>query len=116
MAGNGNPVTEDIAPPVSQSWLGRLKTGLGKTSTRLSDGITGLFTKSTLGKDTLEDLENVLIEADLGLDTAERIVGILSRHSYLTFFNTAWCRVFATGFSLVFSSRKLYLPKEFLPL
>jgi len=82
MAGNGNPVTEDIAPPVSQSWLGRLKTGLGKTSTRLSDGITGLFTKSTLGKDTLEDLENVLIEADLGLDTAERVIETLSKGRY----------------------------------
>ena len=82
MGGNGNPVTEDMAPPVSRSWLGRLKAGLGKTSTRLSDGITGLFTKSTLSEDTLEDLENVLIEADLGLDTAERIIETLSKGRY----------------------------------
>ena len=62
---DGDPVTEEIESRARQGWLGRLKAGLGKTSTRLSDGITGLFTKSTLSEDTLEDLENVLIEADL---------------------------------------------------
>ena len=79
---DGDSVTEDSAPPAKQDWLGRLRAGLGKTSTRLSDGITGLFTKSTLSEDTLEDLENVLIEADLGLDTAERIIETLGKGRY----------------------------------
>ena len=81
-ARDGGPVTEGVAPLAKQSWMERLKAGLGKTSTRLSDGITGLFTKSKLGEDTLEDLENVLIEADLGLDTAERIIETLSKGRY----------------------------------
>jgi fused signal recognition particle receptor len=63
-------------------WFGRLKQGLGKTSAKLSDGITGLFNKRKLSADTLEDLEDVLIEADLGLDTAERIISILSKGRY----------------------------------
>jgi fused signal recognition particle receptor len=62
--------------------LDRLKKGLGKTSTRLSDGIAGLFTKRKLCGDTLDDLEDVLIEADLGLDTAERIVTALGKGRY----------------------------------
>lgn len=78
----GDPVTEGSAPQAKQGWFGRLKAGLGKTSSRLSDGITGLFTKAALSQDTLEDLENVLIEADLGLDTAERIVETLGKGRY----------------------------------
>ena len=65
-------------PTASTSWLSRLKTGLGKTSSRLSDGITGLFTKRKLDAATLEDLEDVLIQADLGVDTAMRITSTLS--------------------------------------
>jgi fused signal recognition particle receptor len=60
----------------------RLKQGLGKTSTKLSDGIGGLFTKRKLSTETLGDLEDVLIEADLGLETAERIVATLGKGRY----------------------------------
>jgi fused signal recognition particle receptor len=60
----------------------RLKQGLGKTSTKLSDGISGLFTKRKLSTETLGDLEDVLIEADLGLETAERIVATLGKGRY----------------------------------
>ncbi|MGE0039464.1 MAG: signal recognition particle-docking protein FtsY [Hyphomicrobiaceae bacterium] len=69
------------APPKS-SWLSRLKSGLSKTSSRLSDGITGLFTKRKLGADTLEDLEDLLIQADLGVETAMRITEALSATRY----------------------------------
>jgi fused signal recognition particle receptor len=66
----------------SAGFFDRLKQGLGKTSSKLSDGITGLFTKRKLTGDTLEDLEEVLIEADLGLDTAERIIATLGKGRY----------------------------------
>ncbi len=60
-------------------WFNRLKQGLGKTSTKLSDGITGIFTKKKLEGATLDDLEDVLIEADLGVDTAENIITALRK-------------------------------------
>jgi fused signal recognition particle receptor len=66
----------------SGGWFDRLRQGLGKTSSKLSDGITGLFTKRKLDADTLQDLEDVLIEADLGLDTAERIITALGKERY----------------------------------
>jgi fused signal recognition particle receptor len=72
----------ESAPPSSGSFMERLRKGLGKTSSKLSDGITGLFTKRKLTADTLEDLEDVLIEADLGLDTAERIIATLGKGRY----------------------------------
>ena len=79
---------EDVRPKseaptaTSGGWLSRLKQGLGKTSSKLSDGITGLFTKRKLNAATLDDLEDVLIEADLGVDTAERIIKTLSKGRY----------------------------------
>jgi fused signal recognition particle receptor len=78
------PATETASEPRAKSggWLDRLRQGLGKTSSKLSDGITGLFTKRKLGVDTLQDLEDVLIEADLGIDTAERIITALGKGRY----------------------------------
>ena len=79
------PAPEAEAKPVEKSgggWMDRLRRGLGKTSSRLTDGITGLFTKSKLSQDTLTDLEDLLIEADLGLDTSERIIEALGKGRY----------------------------------
>src|SRR4029079_17539188 len=72
------PATEAPAAKTT-GWVGRLKQGLGKTSAKLSDGITGIFTKKKLGAATLDELEDLLIEADLGVDTAENIVTALRK-------------------------------------
>ncbi len=52
------------------SWLDRLKTGLSKSTVKLTDGIAGIFTKRKLDDEALEELEEVLITADLGPATA----------------------------------------------
>ena len=73
----------DAGPePQKRGWFQRLKAGLSKTSSRLSDGITGLFTKRRLDATTLDDLEDLLIQADLGIDTAMRITEALSKGRY----------------------------------
>ncbi len=74
--------TESEPPAQAKGWLQRLKAGLAKTSTRLTEDITGLFTKRKLGADTLEDLEELLIQADLGVETAMRITSALSKGRY----------------------------------
>ena len=75
----------DPAPPASaepvqlkKSWLERLRSGLSKTSNKLTDGITGVFTKRKLDAAMLEELEDLLIQADLGLDTASRVSDALA--------------------------------------
>ena len=60
-------------------WFQRLKHGLGKTSAKLSDGITGLFTKRRLDVDTLDDLEDLLIQSDIGTATAQRIIAAIAK-------------------------------------
>ncbi|WP_432704527.1 signal recognition particle-docking protein FtsY [Bosea vaviloviae] len=61
------------APEPKRSWWRRLTEGLSRTSSALTTGITDLFTKRKLDAATLEDLEDILIQADLGLTTAARV-------------------------------------------
>jgi fused signal recognition particle receptor len=64
------------------SWWQRLKQGLSKTASGVSDGITSLFTKRKLDADMLEDLEDILIQADLGIDVAARIAATVGKGRY----------------------------------
>lgn len=72
------PAGEPSAKEAKPSWFARLKSGLTKTSAQLSSGITGLFTKRKLDAETLDDFEDLLIQADLGVDTAMRVTRTLS--------------------------------------
>jgi fused signal recognition particle receptor len=69
-------------PPKKQGWFQRLKAGLTKTSAKLSQDIAGIFTKRKLDADTLEELEELLIQADLGVETAMRITETLAKGRY----------------------------------
>ncbi len=62
-----------------QGWFGRLRQGLSRSSTKLSDGITGIFTKRKLDQATLDELEELLIQADLGVGTAAKLVGAFGK-------------------------------------
>jgi fused signal recognition particle receptor len=68
------------APPAKRTgWFVRLRAQLAKTSQRLSADIAGVFTKRKLDADTLQELEDLLIQADLGVETAERIAEALAK-------------------------------------
>ena len=70
---------ENAAPPPKKGWFQRLKEGLTKTSSQLSQGIVSVFTKRKLDADTLQELEDLLIQADLGVETAMRITAALAK-------------------------------------
>ena len=55
-------------------WLSRLQAGLHRSSAKLTDGITGVFTKRRLDDEALQALEETLISVDLGPVTAARVV------------------------------------------
>lgn len=75
--------TSETGPaPAKTSWFQRLRQGLAKTSGQLSEGITSVFIKRKLDAATLDQLEDLLIQADLGLDTATRITDRLSEGRY----------------------------------
>jgi fused signal recognition particle receptor len=79
------PASEDALtaePETRQGFFRRLLTGLDRTSSSLTDGVTGLFTKRKLDAETLQDLEDVLIQADLGVETAMAVTDRLSDARY----------------------------------
>ncbi len=60
----------------------RLRKGLSRSSSRMSDGITGIFTKARLDDETLEELEDLLIASDLGVETAADVAVALGEGRY----------------------------------
>lgn len=64
------------------SWWQKLKQGLARSSASIGQGITDLFTKRKLDSGTLEEFEDVLIRADLGLTVATRIVEAVGKGRY----------------------------------
>jgi fused signal recognition particle receptor len=69
------PVPEPEPEPAQpKGWLSRLTQGLSKSSKSITSSITSIFTKRKLDATTLEELEDVLIQADLGVAVSERII------------------------------------------
>jgi fused signal recognition particle receptor len=65
-----------------RSWLSRLTAGLSRSSSAISRGVSDIFAKRKLDAASLDDLEDVLIQADLGLGAATRIREALARGRY----------------------------------
>jgi len=61
------------------SWLESLKKAMVKTSSKITTGITEIFTKQALDQEALLELEELLIMADLGAVTAKKMVIELSK-------------------------------------
>ena len=73
------PVPVEIPPPSAEApaqggWFSRLRAGLSRSTAKLTESVTGLFTKRKLDDAALEELEETLIAADLGVAAARRIV------------------------------------------
>jgi len=64
----------DASGTEKRGWFGRLRQGLSRSSATLGEGIAGIFTKRKLDQATLDELEELLIQADLGVATAGRLV------------------------------------------
>ena len=61
-----------------KGWLARLRAGLSRSSSRLSDGIVGIFSGRKLDDAALEELEDLLITSDLGVETAAKLSASLA--------------------------------------
>lgn len=75
------PLQPEAPPPTAErkGWFSRLTEGLSKSSKTITGSITAIFTKRKLDKETLQELEDTLIQADLGLAVSERIIAEVSR-------------------------------------
>lgn len=62
-----------------RGWLQRLKSGLSRSSTRLTEGIGSIFARRRLDDATLGELEELLISVDMGLGIAAEVTDNLRR-------------------------------------
>jgi fused signal recognition particle receptor len=65
-----------------KSWWRRLRGGLARTSASIATAITDLVSKRKLDAGVLEELEEVLIRADLGVGAAARIAEAVGEGRY----------------------------------
>jgi fused signal recognition particle receptor len=63
----------------NKGWMERLSKGLSKSSKQLSDQVVTAFTTRRLDQDALDELEEMLIEADLGPAAAGRVAAAFGR-------------------------------------
>lgn len=63
-------MTDPMLEPEKKGWWSRLKQGLVKSSDKLNEGLKTLFIKKKLDLQTIEELEDLLILTDIGVETA----------------------------------------------
>jgi len=64
------------------SFFSRLKDGLSRSTQKLAGGITAVFKKRRLDDEALEELEELLISADLGTEVARRVIASFRRSRF----------------------------------
>src|SRR6201990_915729 len=64
------------------SWWRRLSAGLKRTSSSLGSAVADLVTKRKLDRAMLDDIEDVLLRADLGTEVAARIANAVGTGRY----------------------------------
>ncbi|HEY7245778.1 MAG TPA: signal recognition particle-docking protein FtsY [Xanthobacteraceae bacterium] len=65
-----------------QSWWQRVRGGLKRTSASIGGAITDLVAKRKLDRGVVDEIEDVLIRADLGVDCAARIAAAVGEGRY----------------------------------
>ena len=65
-----------------KNWFQKLKTGLFKSSEKITEGVKKIFVNKKLDIETLNNLEELLIMADLGPATAEKLTAELANEKF----------------------------------
>lgn len=76
------PVAAEPAPAEKKTWWKRLTSGLSRSSSAIGQGIVDVFTKRKLDAGMLDELEDVLIRADLGVTVSTRIAEAVGKGRY----------------------------------
>lgn len=63
-------------------WLAKLGRGLKKSSQKISGGISDIFTKKRIDAETLAELEDLLISADMGVKASAKIVAAFGKKRF----------------------------------
>lgn len=69
-------------PDPGDGFLERISTGLKKSTSRMSDGMSAMFTKRKLDDEAIEELEDLLVASDLGIGPAMKVTALLSKDRF----------------------------------
>jgi len=75
-------MTEQQNPKQKKNWFQRLREGLKRSTAALSGGISDIFNKKKLDATTLEELEDLLIMADLGVTVSHTVCQKLAENHF----------------------------------
>lgn len=66
----------------SKGWFSRLSEGLKKSTSKLTEGLTSIVTKRKLDDEMLQEIEDLLLSADVGYTTSHRLVSALKKKRF----------------------------------
>jgi len=74
--------TEGAPAETQESWFKRLTSGLSKSSNKITEGLSSIITKRKLDDETLQELEELLISADLGPATSAKLAAAIGKSRF----------------------------------
>lgn len=78
---NNNIKTENNISD-EKGWVGRLKKGLSKTSSKFNDGLKDIFIRKKLDEELLSELEELLLSSDMGIKATDKIINFLRKDKF----------------------------------
>ena len=76
------PAATEVPAETQEGWFKRLKSGLSKSSNKITEGLSSIITKRKLDEETLQELEELLITADLGPATAAKLTAAIAKNRF----------------------------------
>ncbi|MCE1243718.1 signal recognition particle-docking protein FtsY [Oryzomicrobium sp.] len=78
----------EAAPQEKRSWRERLFAGLTRTRSQLSGGLKSLFSRGKVDDELLEELETLLLTADVGVEATQHLLDELKKKAKTGTLNT----------------------------
>ena len=84
-------------PEKKQGFIKRLRARLNRGDSWLTYDLANLAPGGKIDEDTLEELESLLVMADVGVEATEEIIGGLQKNSFIDFPGRISCVLFLSG-------------------
>lgn len=75
-------IPSDVEDVAGEGWFSRLTGGLSKSTSKITQGLSDFVSKRKLDQDALDELEEVLIAADLGPHTAASLIADFAKERF----------------------------------
>lgn len=67
---------------LKKGWLSKLKEGLKRTSHKITEGLESILIKKKLDQEMLDEIEDLLLSTDLGVEITKRLIDVLKKNRF----------------------------------